>query len=72
MIATIFLVRDNIVTTAHNIPTQIVFKNYAPFIKCITEINRKTIDDAEDHAVYILDLDLVILKQLEVYGLFHR
>ena len=66
MITAIFLVRDDIITTAHNIPTQVVFKNYAPFIKCITEINGKTIDDAEDNAVYILDLDLFILKQLKV------
>ena len=33
--------------------TQVSFKNYAPFTKCITEIDETTIDDAEN-------LDLVM------------
>ena len=28
--------------------TQVSFKNYAPFTKCITEIDGTTIDDAEN------------------------
>ena len=48
------LVRGDIVTTAHNIPTQVEFKNYASFTKCNTKIDGTTIDDAED-------LDLVML-----------
>ena len=47
------LVRGDIVTTAHNIPTQVAYKNCASFIKCITKIDGATIDDAED-------LDLVM------------
>ena len=46
------LQRDNI-TIARNIVAQVSFKNCAPFIKCITKIDRKTIHDAEN-------LDLVI------------
>ena len=42
------LVRSDIVTTAHNNPTFVAFKNCAPFIKCITKIDGTTIDDAED------------------------
>ena len=41
------LVRDDI--TAATAPTaQVPFNNCAPFIKCITKINEKTADDAED------------------------
>ena len=47
------LVTGDIVITAHYIPTQVAFKNYAPFNKCITKIDGTTIDDAED-------LDLVM------------
>ena len=46
------LQRDNI-TIARNIVAQVSFKNCAPFIKCITKIDRKTIHDAEN-------LDLVM------------
>ena len=28
--------------------TQVAFKNFVPFTKCITKIDEKTIDDAED------------------------
>ena len=45
--AYIFLVRGDItVATAH--VTQLAFKNYAPFTKCFTKIDRTTIDDFED------------------------
>ena len=40
--------------------TQVAFKNCAPFIKCITEIDVKTIDDAED-----LDLVMSMYNLLE-------
>ena len=42
------LVRCNTVTTAHNDPTPVAFKNCATFIKCITKIDGTTTDDAED------------------------
>ena len=42
------LVRGNIINTRRNNPTQVAFKNCAPFIKCITKINGLTIADAED------------------------
>ena len=32
----------------HNLPTEVAFKNCAPFIKCITKIDGTTSDDAED------------------------
>ena len=41
------LVRGGIVTTTHNIPTQVASKNCVPFITCIPKIDRTTIDDAE-------------------------
>ena len=46
------LVKINITVTAAP-TTQVAFKNYAPFTKCITKIDGATIDDAED-------LDLVM------------
>ena len=46
------LVRGDITVTA-NPATQVAFKNYAPFTKCITKIDETTIDDAEN-------LDLVM------------
>ena len=42
------LVRGGIVITTHKTPTQIAFKNCAPFNECITKIDGTTIDDAED------------------------
>ena len=36
----------NITATPNNAVTQVVFKNCAPFEKCITEINETFIDDA--------------------------
>ena len=47
------LVKGDIVTTAHNIPTQVAFQNCAPFIKYITKTDGPTTDDAEE-------LDLVM------------
>ena len=49
---TYVLVRGNITIIEHK-ATQIKFKNYVPFTKCITKIDGTAIDDAED-------LDLVI------------
>ena len=44
---------------------QVAFKNYAPFIKCITSFDRTTIDDAED-------LDLVMtMRNLLEYSLVY-
>ena len=47
------LVKGDIVTTAHNIPTQVAFKNCTPFIKYITKTDGTTTNDAEE-------LDLVM------------
>ena len=41
-----FLVRSDI-TVAAAPPTQVAFKNCAPFTKCITKTDETTIDDAE-------------------------
>ena len=46
------LVRGDITIIGHQV-TQVAFKNCAPFTKCITKIDEKTTDDAEN-------LDLVI------------
>ena len=48
------LVRVNIIITRYNNPTKIAFENFAPFIKCIKQIDEATTDDAED-------LDMVML-----------
>ena len=47
--------------------TQESFKNYTPFTKCITKIERTTIEDAED-----LNLVQIILKQQEVDGFIQK
>ena len=50
---TYILVRGDIITTVHNNPTQVAFKNFAPFTKCVTNIDGTTIDDAEDLALVV-------------------
>ena len=47
------LVKGNITIVGCNLVTEVAFKNYLPFIKCITKIDGTTIDDTED-------LDLVM------------
>ena len=42
------LERDDASIIGLDLPTEVAFKNCAPFIKCITKINVTTIDDAED------------------------
>ena len=41
------LVRGYITMIARNLWTEVAFKNCAPFIKFITKIDRRNIDDAE-------------------------
>ena len=41
------LVTGNITVTPNDADTQVVFKNYAPFEKCRTEINETFIDEAD-------------------------
>ena len=41
------LVRGNITVLAASV-TQVAFKNYSPFTKCITKIDGTTVDNAED------------------------
>ena len=41
------LVTGNITATPNNAATQVIFKNYAPFEKCRTEINETFIDEAD-------------------------
>ena len=48
------LVRGDISIVGHNLVTEVAFKNYAPFTKCMIKIDGTTIHDAED-------LDLVML-----------
>ena len=42
------LVRDDIITAAHNHAASEALKNCAPFTKCIIKIDGTTIDDAEE------------------------
>ena len=41
------LVTGNITATPSNVATKVIFKNYAPFEKCRTEINGTFVDEAE-------------------------
>ena len=43
---TYIIVRGNVTIVAHQV-TQLAFKNWTPFTKCITKIDGTTIDDAE-------------------------
>ena len=42
------LVRRGITITKRNLATDVAFKNWAPFIKCITKIDGTTIEHAGD------------------------
>ena len=53
------LLRGDITVIRHHV-TQLVFKNCATFTKCITKINGKTIDDAEN-----LDLVMPMFNLIE-------
>ena len=50
----------------------VTFKNCAPFTKCISRINKKDIDTAQDIDIIMLMYNLIIMiiiqKQLEVDG----
>ena len=39
--------------------TQVAFKNFAPFIKCITRIDGTTVNDAEEIHLVILMYNLL-------------
>ena len=54
------LVRGVIVTAAQNIQTQVAFKNFAWFTKCIIKLDGTTIDDAGD-----LDLVMPMYNPIE-------
>ena len=49
---------------------KVTFKKYAPFIKCISEINNTQVDDAHDIDVAMPTYNLIeyIRKHQEVYG----
>ena len=49
----------DIITTAHNNPTPVAFRNCAPFTKCITKNDRITTDDAEDLDFVMLMYNLI-------------
>ena len=49
-----------------------IFKNYAPFINCISEINNTKVDNAKDTdivmSMYNLNIVIIIQKHMEAYG----
>ena len=50
---------------------EVVFKNYAPFSDCISEINNTQVDNAKDLNVVMLLYNLIVIiiqKHQEVYG----
>ena len=42
------LATGNVTTTAGDVNTRVTFKNCAPFMKCITHINDKHVDNADN------------------------
>ena len=51
----------------------VTFKNYAPFTKCMSRINNTNIDNAQDNDIVmpmynLIELVIIILRHLEVYG----
>ena len=54
------LVRGDITMAGRNLETELAFKNYALFTKCITKIDEATLDDAEN-----LDLVLLLYNLIE-------
>ena len=52
------LVRGDITIIGHQV-TQVAFKNCAPFTKCITKIDEKTTDDAENLALVMPMYNLI-------------
>ena len=53
------LVTGNITVTGGDANTKIAFKNCAPFTKCITEISKTFIDDAEHINITMPVYDLI-------------
>ena len=47
------LVTENITATGGNANTKVAFKNCVPFTKCITHINDKHVDTADDNDIVI-------------------
>ena len=52
------LVRGDIGITEHG-ATQVAFKNFAPFTKCVTKIDEKTIDEAENLGLVVSMYNLI-------------
>ena len=66
---TYILVIGDIITRVHNNATPVAFKNFAPFIKCITKIDGTTIDDAKDLGlVMLMNIVRIILTRQVIYG----
>ena len=70
------LVTGNITVTPNNAVTQVIFKNYAPFEKCSTEIAGTLVDEADFINItmamynlieYSLNIVIIILLLQEVY-----
>ena len=70
------LVTDNITVVAAP-ATQVAFKNYVPFTKCITKIDETTIDDAENLQLVMPMYNLTeyssnYSKTTKVYGFIQK
>ena len=53
------LVRADTTIIGHNVATQVAFKNFISFIKCITKIHWATKDNAENLSLVILMYNLL-------------
>ena len=63
------LVRDNITIAGHNLATEVAFKNFTPFTKCIRKTSGTTIDDAEDLDLAMPMYNLIEYSSTYSYGL---
>ena len=70
---TYILVTGDITATGGDANTRVIFKNSAPFTKCITHINNEHIDGAHNFILLclctiLLNIAIIIQTLQEVYG----
>ena len=52
----------------NNTNKKVIFKNCVPFISCISEINNREVDDAQDIDIVMPNILMLIQSHHEVYG----
>ena len=67
------LATGNVTTTAGDANTRVTFKNCAPFMKCITHINKEHVDGADNLNIMkpmykLVEITIIIQTLQGVYG----